>query len=247
MSSSCTSQAHSLSENVLLDLVALAPDTGWGTEVRELMRTRHINFDAGLALVFERYFNQGDCRPLIDAKGRAKARLGPDALERVCALLFPERDSDTPLNYYLGFNVCRGRGQPVLARNQQVLRLLKIIRSGVAEMSHGKDPGGAFWTILLASLDAKFRASKYEEFPLRARLEAKCPKRGRRKDPELITRNAVLADFVKQAIDRGDGYDAAIFGTKEKLKRLACSDPNRTPKVCEKTIRDAYDSLQGAT
>jgi hypothetical protein len=129
-----------------------------------------------------------------------------------------------------------------------VEHIIAVWRSGKETMAHGKDPGVVFWRYLLAALDAEYREffQGIGSFPFRARVQRVDGGRGRRSDPELAMRNKVLAQFVKQEIDRGSKYEWAIVDVVEALGKFKQEEGwrGRLPKLT--TVREAYRQAKSA-
>jgi len=78
-----------------------------------------------------------------------------------------------------------------------------------------------------------------EAFPWKVEIVPVDRHQGRRKDPELDIRDWALARFVQQRIDEGDGYEAAIQGTLEEIRKFA-KDEGWTGKIGRDPIIEAY-------
>ena len=228
------------------DGLPLQPDTGWGTEVRELMRERSQGFDGAFASVAIRYLAEGDLRPLKDLLGRGRVEPGETVLRYVAAML--EGSGKTPFRF--GFEEARPRGRPSGAKasvNGANL-VTAVLMSGLSAMIAGKKPGWRFWRCLLSALDAgtpnKWR--RPNDFPLKARVFPTGKTRGRRSDPELAARDKVLAWNVRQRLDQGHGYKSAIPGTLDCLREFAREEKWRG-RITAATVRNAYDRSEKAT
>ncbi len=231
------------------DGLPLKPDTGWGTEVRRLMKDPGCDFDHAFAKVMARYLNQGDTRPLFDLVQRAKKEPEEPALRFLAKMfnLLPQASSsDVEIQYRFGFEpfrAKRGRPGPVEATKAKAAGIVfSVLLNGVAKMAEGQKPGPIFWQYLFNAFDQTQRGSTTQsDFPVSAKLVRIDGSRGRRIDPELATRDKVLASFVEQHIKEGRGYDSSIKETRDELRRIA-RDEGWQGKVGEKTIKDAYDT-----
>jgi len=54
------SRMHAMAEDF-----PISPDTGWGTEILQLMEDRGYDFDEACARVMARFLNAGDTRPYV--------------------------------------------------------------------------------------------------------------------------------------------------------------------------------------
>jgi len=225
--------------------IPLQPDTGWGTEVRELMRERNQSFDQAFASVAIRYLAEGDLRPLKDLLGRARLEPCEAVLRYLAAML--EGSGSTPFRF--GFEEARRRGRPSNTKPsvKGVILATAVMMSGLRAMIDGRKPGWRFWHCLLAALDAgePTKSRRPNDSPLKARLFSTGETRGRRPDPELETRDRVLAWNVQQRLDRGHGYESAVAGTLDAVREVA-SDEKWRGKISATTVRNAYDRSEKA-
>ncbi len=188
--------------------IPLQPDTGWGTEVRELMRERNQSFDQAFASVAVRYLAEGDVRPLKDLLSRRREEPGEAVLRYLAAML--EGDGNTPFRF--GFEDARPRGRRSVgsrdAAKAKADDATTVLICGLREIAEGRKPGWRFWNCFLGALDAgaPIKSRGRNDFPLKARIFPTGKTRGRRSDPELEARDKVLAWSVQQRLDQGHGY-----------------------------------------
>jgi len=169
----------------------------------------------------------------------------------IAAMLDPEfaRSSGIEVRYKFGFKETHSsRGRPkrhevddeVDARRLPFLVARALIRKGVQAIKLGRKPHSSFWDRLTKALNAnedwsRQDRSRQDEYPMKARLERVDGRKGREANPELETRDEVLAESVQKLIDRGEKYAVAI-----KLVHKSIGT------ICEKTIRNAYDARSKA-
>jgi hypothetical protein len=229
------------------DEIPLQPDTPWGTEVRTRMQEKGQGFDEAFTQVMERYFNRGVAEPLVDLLQRGRRAPSQHALKFLAATIDPAHSSSSGLQirYRLGIDENRRAGRPKRgdadALNAQKKHAVLILRAGTLTLAEGRNPVKPFWNCLIGALNAEAHWWPQNRFPLKAKLVRIDRRRGREVDPQLDTRDRVLAWFVQERVSRGYGYESAIRSTWEMLK--STGDAERWPgKIGPKTIKDAYDS-----
>ena len=221
------------------------------------MREQGKEFDEAFAVVMERYLNSDDARPLHDLVQRSKTEPGTRARKFIAAMLDPEfaRSSGIEVRYRFGFKETHSRrGRPkrhevddgVDARRLPFLVAMALIRRGVQAIKLGRKPHWSFWDRLTKALNAnedwsRQDRSRQDEYPMKAKLERVDGRKGREANPELETRDQVLAESVQKHIDRGEKYVVAIKFVYESIKDQG-KEENWTGKICETTIRNAYDA-----
>jgi hypothetical protein len=242
------------------DAIPLVPDTPWCTEMRILMWEQGKEFDEAFAVVMERYLNSDDARPLHDLVQRSRTEPGTHARKFIAAMLDPgfARSSGIEVRYRFGFKETHSRrGRPkrhevddeVDARQLQFFVSWCLIRKGRQAMKLGRKPHWSFWDCLTKALNENYIWIRQDEYPMKAKLERVDGRKGREANPELETRDQVLAESVQTHIDRGEKYAVAI-----KLVHKSIEDQGkaenwtgpRTGKICETTIRKVYDARSKA-
>ena len=91
--------------------------------------------------------------------------------------------------------------------------------------------------------------SRQDEYPIKAKLERVDGRKGREANPELETRDQVLAESVQKHIDREEKYVVAIKFVHKSIKDQGKKENwtgARTGKICKTTIRNAYDARSKA-
>lgn len=230
------------------DNIPLPPENGWAIEIRQLTHERGWDFDTAFACVMLRYLNEGDVRPLGDLLTRRK-RPGESSFLVLAMMLAPMRaqasEERVQIQYRFVLSENRGPGRPrrddAALRKDRVQSVVEVLMTGAVAMSGGQDPGARFWTCLRRAIIAGVTRTVEQDFPLKATLVRVDGRKGRRRDPELRTRDEALAWFVEQRINRGDGYESAVIGTRDSIERTA-RDESRSVKLGEETIRAAYDA-----
>jgi hypothetical protein len=231
------------------DDIPLPPESGWGIEIRQLMKERAYDFDRSFAHVMERYLSEGDTRPLMDLLGRG-ARPREPAFPCLAAMLDPAneaRPESVKIRYRFAFYKNRKPGRPKEAdaerRNTLMRSVFWILKIGAKAMSENRSPDERFWLCLGRALATKTCRS---DFPWTAKLVRVDGRKGRRRDPELEKRDEVLAWFVEKHFERAGGYESAIRTTHEMIEKTAEEEGWRQTRgekrIREKTIKDAYDA-----
>jgi hypothetical protein len=230
------------------DGIPLDQDTPWYREVRNFMCEAGKEFDEAFAVVMERYLSSGDARPLDDLVRRSRREPGTRARKFIAAMIDPEfaHSSGIEVRYRLGFNETGSRrGRPKRHEvDAQFFVEMALIGRGLAAIKLGRKPNWSFWDRLTMGLNENYRWSRQDEYPMKVKLERVDGRKGREANPELETRDEVLAESVQKHIDRGEKYDVAI-----KLVHKSIEDQGkkenwtgaRTGTICTTTIRNAYD------
>jgi hypothetical protein len=129
--------------------IPLLPDTGWGTEVRDLMRERGQRFCEAFDFVTLRYLAQGDFRPITDLLWRSRIEPTETFLRYLAAM--SKDDGETC--FRLGFEVVRPPGRPQHSDSDTAhVKDNTALMAGFMAMSEGRKPGWPFWRLLLAAL-----------------------------------------------------------------------------------------------
>ena len=247
------------------DKIPLDLDTPWYREVvRNLMWEEGKELDEvfheAFAVVMERYLNSGNAMPLDDLVRRSKKEPGTRACKFIAAMIDPEfaRSSGIEVRYRFDFKETGSRrGRPkrhevddeVDARRLPFLVARALIRKGVQAIKLGRKPHRSFWDCLTKALNENYIWSRQDEYPVKAELERVDGRKGREANPELETRDEVLAESVQKLIDSGEKYDVAV-----KLVHKSIEDQGkkenwtgaRTGTICTTTIRNAYDARSKA-
>ena len=228
------------------DRIPLDLDTPWYREVRNLMLERGEEFDEAFAVVMEGYLNSGEAQPLDDLVRRSRTEPGTRARKFIAAMIDPgfARSSGIDVRYRFGFNDKRGRGRPKRQEvDAQFFVEMALIGRGLTAIKLGRKPNWSFWDRLTMGLNENYRWSRQAEYPMKARLERVDGRKGREANPELETRDEVLAESVQKHIDRGEKYAIAIKLVYESIKDQGKKENwtgERTGKICETIIGNAY-------
>jgi len=223
------------------------PSSGWDAELQEVISETGCTEDQAREKVTLRYLHVGDCRPLLDWARRRHIH-STKIMRVVAAMLDPKyrRGDATDIRYKFSIEATRKRGG---AGNIGSWRA-KWLRQHATALSEGSDPGQAFWYSLACAIVqgnpnwiwARHRAS----FLVTAKVQAIKSTRGRRRDPELSTRDKALAQFVQRWID-ADGYESAITRVVAEINaginqtgQSGCLD-----RITYRTVRNAYDHHAG--
>jgi hypothetical protein len=217
--------------------------SGWDIEVRQLEREGYT-FGEAIEAVTLCYLHAGDYCPLLNSALQGHTH-SAKVMTYLAAMFDPNRAGNSVKPVY-AFDVkpIRRRGRPARMTSRSVKHAFFVLRSGVQEMAHGRNPDNLFWRFLAHALaggsDQQIRRIRDVFFPVRANVQRIGGGKGRRPNPELPMRDKALAWLVQQRIDKGEQYKVAVPGTVEDLRKLQdagewCALPN------ERTVRDAYD------
>jgi hypothetical protein len=200
------------------DDIPLPPDTGWGTEMRQLMKDRGHDFDQACDRVLLGYLIQGDPRPLLDLLKHRKTP-GSGVLRYLAAMIDPEfraRLPKGPFLFEIRFEERRKRGRPESHKSGiHFADFREVLKADTTAMVEGRQPDDGFWKFLWHCLSSTLEPERYlkafgKDFPFRAKLARTDGSKGRHQNPELGMRDRGLAWFVSEAIAQGKKYDAAL-------------------------------------
>jgi hypothetical protein len=247
------------------DRIPLDLDTPWYREIaRNLMWEEGKEFDEAFheafAVVMERYLNSGKAMPLDDLVRRSKKEPGTRARKFIAAMLDQEfaRSSGIEVRYRFDFKETGSRrGRPkrhgvddeVDARRLQFLVAMTLIDKGLSAIKLGRKPHRSFWDCLTKALNENYIWNRQDEYPMKATLERVDGRKGREANPELETRDEVLAESVQKLIDRGEKYAVAIKLVHKSIKDQGKAENwtgARTGEICKTIIRNAYDARSKA-
>jgi hypothetical protein len=217
--------------------------SGWDVEVRQLNERDSYTFGQAIEAVTLRYLRAGDYRPLLDSALQGHTH-SAKVMTYLAAMFDPNRAGNSVKPVY-AFDVkpIRKSGRPARMTSRSVKHAFFVLRSGVQEMAHGRNPDNRFWRFLAHALagEPNQQIGRIRDvfFPVRAKVQRIGGGKGRRSDPELPMRDKALAWLVQQRIEQGEQYKAAVPGTVEALRKLQAGEWCELPN--ERTVRNAYD------
>jgi hypothetical protein len=235
--------------------MGIPPDrcTSWGTEALELVAEIECTEDQAREEVTLRYLYDGDCRPLLDwALG---GHIPSTKIMRIVAGMFDReyRCGDAAdVRYEFRIDEVRTPGRPRGGDGVGSLgsRLARSMHEhGAKKLAKGIDPGRHFWLALTNALvqgNSRWiwrQDNAQASFPLKAMVQKHT--QGRSGNPELSMRDKLLAQLVKERIDKGEPYEFAVDKVFEQIEETRPGDGPRgsgsRDLIKKRTIRDAYD------
>jgi hypothetical protein len=223
-------------------------DTPWRLSARELAEIRGWDFFRAYDHVVVNYLlSAGDVRPLLDLILRLRRAPGNRATEYIGAMIDRRLKVKFPNDEFLfdiGFEENRKRGRPSRHPNAFFRDTVCVtLVAGLNAIERDASPGWLFWTYLAAALDHEgYGRSKGANFPIKAKTQAVAGRKGRRRDPEIMRRNIVLASAVSDAMRSGCKYESAITDVLAEIERQGQAEQWKA-WVGRQTIRDAYDGF----
>ena len=240
--------------------LSLSPNTGWGTEERQL-RDRGYGPNQAVDRVVLKYLGLGDPRPLLDLLWRVGGvTLGSDVLRYIAAMIDPEfceRLPNGPPQYEIRF-APRGRPKQYKQYKINFADFGPLLKADTMAMAGGHQPDDRFWVCLRNCLSATEDPTQLLKFlgkdiPVAAKIVRIDGKSGRHCDPELEMRDTVLNEFVHEDMKRldTDNTRASIRNTRKMIEkhaedgswhRTVGKKPTKT--ISEKTIEGAFKRKQ---
>jgi len=250
----------------MTDDIPWPPDTGWGIEARQL-RDQGYGPNQAVDRVVLKYLGLGDPRPLLDLLRRGKTP-GSDVLRYLAAMIDPEyrtRFPNEPPQYEIRFRpVGRKPERPKRSESVGASDFHEFFKAYTTAMAEGRQPDSSFWKYLYSCLCYPLDPTQFQEvYKTDVRLTAKLVRidgrKGGKRDPELETRDNMVAELVQERIDEfGPGnYDSAIKTVRNVMEDHVKKDLEQATArgeearvrylyelqktKWEKTIKDAYD------
>jgi hypothetical protein len=228
--------------------------SGWDAKVKELVSERCFTLERAVEVVTLEYLrSSGDCRPLLDAALRGHMH-SAKTMSVVAGMLDRKyRCGDAAdVRYEFRFDETRTPGRPKGGGGAGSLgsRLARSMQEhGARKLADGIDPGWHFWYALTKALAQGNSAWIWRQdnaqasFPLKAKVQKST--RGKSRDPELPIRARLLAQLVKERIDKGEPYKRAIAKVVAQIEETRRDERSRGPGsrdlITQRTVRDAYD------